>query len=264
MFLPSIMAEPRCSAHTSLQETLLQQNTCRCNCTFVDIGLNNGDSLLSWWKLAVTNTKLVQSHRAQRLRACAAQPTTTHCFIGFEANPRWSRHLQAYEQKLQSQGIRVKLFTETAFSIEDGEETFYIENVKGSTGVDASLEGNKAEHYQDRSGWHRSKTALQNSTAFKAIHVRTVDAATFLAQVVAASDTVGVKIDIEGSEYRVLRHMLLTQPHALCRLSLLAMEWHPQTVAPGVALPAAFEWLLSQKGCDVGVVKQTSRDGWRG
>jgi hypothetical protein len=66
-------------------------------------------------------------------------------------------------------------------------------------------------------------------------------------------------MDIEGAEFRVLRHVLLSQPAALCGLAVLAVEWHDKLMTRAARLPAnlsgAFRWLLSgQPGCDVGVV----------
>ena len=89
--------------------------------------------------------------------------------------------------------------------------------------------------------------------------MKTRDAGPFFQQLVALSDTVAVKMDIEGSEYHVLRHLLLTQPRALCRLSVLVVEWHEQIMTASESLPrnlsSAFQWLLSkQQACNVGFI----------
>jgi hypothetical protein len=60
----------------------------RCKCTFVDIGMNNGDTLLHWWR-GIPHDALPPA-QSRRLHACAAQPKSSQCYFGMEANPRWS------------------------------------------------------------------------------------------------------------------------------------------------------------------------------
>ena len=68
-------------------------------------------------------------------------------------------------------------------------------------------------------------------------------------------------MDIEGHEYDVLRHVLLTHAQSLCRLDVLAVEWHEQLLSAdaAAALPGnvtrAFEWLLAgSKDCGVTIL----------
>eukprot|EP00966_Prymnesium_polylepis_P290092 6701583-Prymnesium_polylepis.1 len=68
---------------------------CRCKCVFVDIGMNDGKSLMKWWRHPALSS-LPDAHY-QRLRACAESsgiqpegtPSTEHCFYGIEADPGW-------------------------------------------------------------------------------------------------------------------------------------------------------------------------------
>ena len=96
-----------------------------CACAFVDIGLNDGSTLLTWWRRI--DLKRLPTEQAQRLRACQAKPLESHCFFGFEANSRWSTQLKALQQRLQGRGAQVELVTDTALSTEDGERLFYVE-----------------------------------------------------------------------------------------------------------------------------------------
>jgi len=167
--------------------------------------------------------------------------------------------LKAMQERLQRRGVRVELFTDTALSTEDGERTFYVERDLKSPNYAATLESHLVQSYRDGRGrWHRN-TALNDGRTFQNVTVKTRDAGIFFEQLLASSDVVAVKMDIEGSEYQVLRHLLLTQPRALCRLSVLAVEWHEQMMTASDLprnLSGAFQWLLSgQQGCDIGFIK---------
>ena len=159
---------------------------------------------------------------------------------------------------MRAKGQRVQLLTETALSTQDGEASFYVErDLKSTPGLDASLEAERSVHYKDRSGWHLAlNSTLRESSAFVPVRVRTVAAGPFLERLVSTSSFVAIKIDIEGSEFRVLRHVLLTQPGVLCRLNVLAVEWHEKLLQHHTPTPAnltqAFKWLLA--GCNVGHV----------
>ena len=70
----------------------------------------------------------------------------------------------------------------------------------------------------------------------------------------AAVDT-AVKVDVEGYEYELLSHVLLTRPQSLCELDLLAVEWHEGTRLPmHRGHRAHLEWMLDQRPCRVQVV----------
>ena len=122
--------------------------------------------------------------------------------------------------------------------------------------LDASLEGSRQEHYLDKHGWHRDRNVqVKDSKAFATINVSTIDAAPFLAHLVAASEFVAVKLDIEGHEYEVVRHVLLSQPRALCDLDILAVEWHEGGFTASAGLPGnstgVLKWLLEDSSCKV-------------
>jgi hypothetical protein len=229
---------------------------CRCKCTFVDIGLNDGSSLMRWWRDPALDR--LSQDQSRNLHECRARHRES-CYYGFEANPRWSTQLMSYEQRL-SRDHRVKLFVGTALSVGTTNRTLYVE--KEGAGVDASLESSKTEHYKDAKGrWHRnSEVDISGSKAFVPKTVLTMDATSFLAQMVDASDFVFVKLDIEGHEYEVLRHVIVTRPAAVCGLDILAVEWHGTGMSPASGLPVnateTFKWLLKQrKECTVALVQ---------
>lgn len=238
---------------------------CACDCVFVDLGVKNGNTLLTWWGGERRGGKrqplgaMLPLATATRLRACAAASATARrCVYGVEANPRWDATLQGQERRARQHGLRVKIFTGTAIDTVDGETSFFVESRPGP-GVDASLESARQVHYKDSTGWHsKPGKELGESYAFRRVTVRTMAAGPFLAGLAATSRFVAVKMDVEGSEYRLLRHLLLTQPSLLCRLDVLAMEWHASRMTAAARLPsnlsAALAWLLSAPGCNVSVV----------
>lgn len=46
---------------------------------------------------------------------------------------------------------------------------------------------------------------------------------------------------LQGHEYDVLRHVLLSQPAALCSFDVFAVEWHETNIRPGVPRPSRAE-----------------------
>jgi FkbM family methyltransferase len=98
----------------------------------------------------------------------------------------------------------IELF-EAAASIDDGEATFYPGTTYGPIG--SSLRGDKSDVDVDNGR-----------------RVRTVDFARFLSENVAADDRVSLKLDIEGAEYDLLRHML--DSGVLSLVDELFCEWH--------------------------------------
>lgn len=101
---------------------------CHCDCVLVDVGLNNGDSLLSWPKAALASA---QDHGEadapvwRRLHSCMA--SSAACYYGFEANPDFSGRLEALEAQLREDGRPVRLFTETAFSTSSEGADVFVE-----------------------------------------------------------------------------------------------------------------------------------------
>ena len=49
------------------------------------------------------------------------------CWYGFEANPAYKSKLEAYQKVLQSQGLLVHLFTNTAFNADKSPVDFFID-----------------------------------------------------------------------------------------------------------------------------------------
>ena len=121
-----------CMRSSTLHEKYF--GVCRCKCTFVDIGLNDGSSLMKWWRDPALDR--LSQKQSRNLHKCRSRPRE-NCYYGFEANPRWSTRLSLYEQRL-SRDYHVKLFVGTALSVSSTtNRTLYVETQ--GAGVDASL-----------------------------------------------------------------------------------------------------------------------------
>jgi len=76
----------------------------------------------------------------------------------------------------------------------------------------------------------------------------------------ASSDLVALKLDVEGYEFRLLKHMLLTTPRQLCgKVDVMAIEWHGGHLLKTRTVPNntqdVLSWLLNDPLCNVSVVK---------
>ena len=64
------------------------------------------------------------------------------------------------------------------------------------------------------------------ATKYKKQHVASADAGHFLNSIREWSQTVAVKLDVEGFEYTLLPHLLQGSRSVICSLDLLVVEWH--------------------------------------
>ena len=238
---------------------------CLCQCIFVDVGLNNGDTLTSWPKVAVQAMGRAQPINDARdaypvLRhaemASCLKPTNRHkaCYFGFEANPSFTERLQALERQLRRAGVCVQLYTSTAFGTTNGHANLHVDSItKGSTGstldpqkpvvgprmIPALKLTNSTGRYggatpeqrkeMEQAALHLSYSAVQQ--------VATRDGAEFLHSLRSLQTPrrhhppfVAVKLDIEGFEYTLLPYLL--RRRAIAPVHVLAVEWHEKTGAP--------------------------------
>ena len=203
---------------------------CQCSCVLVDVGLNNGASLLQWPVKALASRLLHAKPAWSGLQKCLrSTPMNRTCYYGFEANPSFDRQLVALQSALRAKGTLVKLFTSTAFSTGDGMARLFVQPTAHDVDAAGStLEGSKGLSYHDPdhpSQWQfkpRSPVRMH----YNATPVPSVDAGRFLAALRAASSFVAIKIDVEGFEFSLLAHLLASARSVVCGLDLLAVEWH--------------------------------------
>lgn len=223
---PAVPASPRpsCPDGTSTfhAEAL---GVCRCECVLVDVGLNNGYSLMEWPRQAameLARADRENEHRSEvnrRMHQCLRKRETT-CYYGFEGNPAFDERLMATQEQLRRRGHHVKLYTSTVFSTHGGEADFFVEPARFHTGavlstLDPSLK--LVSKVQPRKGarilLNTSETVRRH---YQRTRVKSTDAAAFLSALAEASDFVAMKLDIESFEYTLLPHLILTNPQRLC------------------------------------------------
>ena len=262
---------PPTQEHTSCATSLHANHlgVCRCDCVVVDIGLNDGASLQQWPRDALAQAKKDGiSHRPvwQRLQQCLS-PSAATCYYGFEANPDLSAQLEALGVRLRADGVRVKLFTETAFSTHGSGEDFFVEPKKFGTGQVASSlvpRNNLVRRLKGKNcstatqGVHCGKWVTEKGTTVASFYrkrrVASVDGAEFLRAVRRWSDFVAVKLDVESFEFRLLPHLLLGRPRSLCGgVDLLAVEWHEWLNPEYQNRAEPLSWLMRQPECNVTV-----------
>ena len=193
----------------------------RCRCTFLDAGLNNGDSLMNWPRQLANSSWTPDSRtpankRANadlaRMRECLTMPAEDVCYYGFEIHPGFTTHLRSKQAALRDQGVRVHLFTETAFAVDDQGIDIHAEPIEGFSKESAYRTSIiKGLQYQAKNVERR--------------HIASVDAAALVTHLAKTTDFLAAKVDIEGYEFELLRHWVLRRPASLCALRVLAVEW---------------------------------------
>ena len=63
---------------------------------------------------------------------------------------------------------------------------------------------------------------------------------------------VAIKMDVEGHEYKILRHVWERSPSALCKLSIMAIEWHERMMESDQG--GAQEWTKRLQSCNTPVI----------
>jgi len=224
-----------------------------CHCLFIDVGLNNGDSLIQWPREAADNARLSPDQRRGMRQCLSDMHVNATCYVGFEANPNFNARLLDVEKALLSSGRRVKIFRETAVSTEDGTIEFMVDTE--GHGLGSSAEPSKAVVTRSKDGQWSTDFSRSIKDAYQKVLVPSVDLGRFLHTATQRSPFVAVKLDVEGLEYKLLRHMLQYYPHALCKCKLLAIEWHERMMLGERGSALKLTSALTAEPCGVPVLQ---------
>ena len=211
---------------------------CYCKCVFIDVGANDGQTLLDWPHQAAA--QLVETKGMRRragmfpglsasrwtmrqapatrgiLRRCMQKHSINQtCFYGFEGSRRFTSHLNKLRNHYLQTAHNVAVFTETVFAMQDGLASF--ETHEGKVASLGSRIGN---------GDHSSPAPGANKITIR--NVTSVNGSRFLEEISDArfSGHVALKLDVEGFEYQILEDLLSTGAVCAPRLNLVAVEWH--------------------------------------
>ena len=214
-----------------------------CAGTCVDVGANVGDTLTSWYNdppCALAPRKM----RSDGVKCDWRWPwwlplhvRQQWCAEAFEANPQFTNRLLRTKERLEARhGVNINVHAQTALSTRNGNATFGIDTLFG-TGSSLQLH----RHALDAQLRKGAGARVGDHTTV----VRTVDATPFLGTV-GRGGPISLKLDVEGSEYDILRDLLMSG--VLCkRVKNLWVEFHPTrdaTIGTPTRVDEVFKWML--------------------
>lgn len=132
------------------------------------------------------------------------------CAFGFEGHPMFFARLREIESRYRSKGLRVSFMTKLV----------------GTTSTNVTF-------FMDQTRKHDGSSVIQRDKTKGSHTVETVDFAKFVRQVGqrrfpsqhgSRPRTVLMKMDIEGSEFLVVPHLIAE--NVLCDVNLTMIEWH--------------------------------------
>lgn len=192
-----------------------------CCHVYVDVGSNVGVQVRKLYEPSLyPNSKMFPVF--DKLFGHASKRRHNTCAVGMEASPRHARVLHNIEAAYRALGWRTDFLAPAAAGTSNEPTTFFLDDSRERWAKGTEWWASTISHEFQ----HRAGAKAQNVT------VPTVDLANFLEQRVLLRKrppgcTVGrvvMKVDIEGSEYSVLPHLL--SRGVLCRLDFVAAEFH--------------------------------------
>ena len=187
----------------SLEELLHSPHTC--DQVFLDVGSNIGNHVRFLFEPHLFPRAEYPKHFAKYFKKHATQNT---CAVGFEANPSHWSWLDQLSSAYNKRGWPTK-FLHTAASNRQGFVKFYRKGDGKHNQLGFSMHD-----------MHESKHA--------AFLIPTIDLSEWILRYIRPTQTVLMKMDIEGSEYAVLSNLLLKSSRTLCSsVKVITIEYHP-------------------------------------
>ena len=146
-----------------------------------------------------------------------------YCAVAFEPNPNVADRLRAKVAELQKAvpGVSVRVVTGTAVSVRDGDARFGLDEgeYEGRSSSLALSRTSPRKHAAGTPAGDPMEVGQQ-----KTIMVKTIDLVRYLKGLRVRS--VGMSLDTEGSEFELLRDLMLSG--VLCsKVDDLWVDWHP-------------------------------------
>jgi FkbM family methyltransferase len=176
---------------------------------FFDLGSNNGDSVMYFFK----DDQKIEEQKENTLRNYGTKSGYVWDVYIIEANPFFNRSLQKIRDSLQLLGHTVFLYTQTAAWIRNEKLQFYLDTVN-----------------PDMNYWGSSllkDVPDVKKSNFANVQVNGIDVSQLLKQY-SKNDEIVMKIDIEGSEYQLIEHLI--DQKTLQLIDLIAVEFHSHFV----------------------------------
>lgn len=168
---------------------------------FIDLGANTGDSIHYFFNST--------TFKPEFLKGYGSIGDKKWIVYAVEANPYFNNALDKVKSEIESLGHTVYLYKETAAWIRNEKLTFYLDTV------------NKVQNYWGSSLEKDHPDVLKSNG--KRITINGLDVSELLAKY-SSNDEILLKMDIEGSEYKILIHLM--QENTLRLVDIIAIEFH--------------------------------------
>eukprot|EP01079_Euglenida_sp_SAG-EU17-18_P001878 gene1878-2959_t len=219
---------------------------------FIDAGTNDGGSVeefLYAFDPAFQDEAIRPFAAWVRKQGLRASDFTVY---GFEGNPTFVDKLQAVQRTARSAGLNVTIFDTTVAS-------FYLDTSSDAKWT-LTYTPDLSFYIQGLPGPILTKTKKHQ----KLVEATAVSLSRFIGERVSPGDYVLLKMDVEGAEHCIMRHMALQG--TLCLVDDILMEVHPykslckppdlsSKSATGGALWNIMKWLLESPGCKTNIVR---------
>ena len=172
------------------------------------------------------------------------------CTVGVEPNPHHAVRLADLQRRYRAVGIPVLVLHAAA---SDAESVTKLA-LEDRNAVDTAEDGGATTV----ASWRGARA----SSSISVVEVATIDLSDLIYRVhrhlqelhgrTRGSSRLLMKLDVEGSEYRILPHLVLTQ--TLCLVDRAFLEWHPDNYAPKAAAVSAAQRYLTKREAGVEAV----------
>jgi len=183
----------------------------KCKTLYVDLGSNNGVQIRKLFEPSKYKEAIVLPHYDQRLGDVADRRKHT-CAFGFEANPKHTKRLNLIAQKYNKRGWKTRFFHNVVWVADNETMVIYTDDSNANNDWGAGI----------------LPDAIPNKNKMTSFEVPTIDIARWFKETIKTyrPSTVMVKMDIEGSEYHVLPHLI--RQGLLCsdKIACIALEFH--------------------------------------
>jgi len=230
-----------------------------CSKIFIDLGSNDGESIQAFLHPdgadprhplppRISSGKLIMHVRH------LGWNVSDFCIYGFEGNPRFTEILGQVEKRESRFARVVQIFKETVVGVHNGEVKLYLDDV------------NEQHQFWGSSVMRDHESVLRSSGNFT--NVISVDFADFLEELLLLESRkeqkpfVVVKMDIEGSEYEILRHLAVRG--LLClTMDYLFLEFHdhafPRRRDEFLAMEKTYTTILRSDECRTSLITDGMR-----
>ena len=167
-----------------------------------DLGANIGDSARFFVEPNFNGNDL-------KLKGICSKENKKWEIHSFEANPDFNEQLEVTKKMVENFGHKHFLYKQTAAWVSDQTMIFYLDTV------------NKERNFWG-SSLHKEHIDAQRS-GFKNIEVKALDISSMLSKF-TKEDFIVLKIDIEGSEYEILKHLI--RQNTIFLVDIISVEFH--------------------------------------